>query len=57
MAAVGVTLKKGMKISEQELLVQGCRFVYNWGFTSKVFEKDNRFIYWDSKDQRIWEIR
>lgn len=53
MAATAVVLKEGMKISEQELLDQGCRFTANFADT-KVFEKGDRLIYWEPETQTIW---
>ena len=56
MAATAVVLKEGMKISEQELLGRGCRFVSSFAFDSKVFEKGDKLIYWKPETQTIWRI-
>ena len=55
MEATAVVLKEGMKVSEQELLDQGCRFTTNFADT-KVFEKGDKLIYWEPETQTIWRI-
>lgn len=56
MAVTAVVLREKMKISEQELLDQDCRLVSNFALDSKVFEKDDQFIYWSADTQTIWRI-
>lgn len=56
MANIETPLKEEMQISKEELLAQGCRFIDTFGSNSETFKKDDQFIYWDSKTQRIWRI-
>ena len=41
------------KIKEEELIKQGWKFVNYFGFTSKIFKKNNGRILWDSKKEKI----
>jgi len=58
MTNTNLTVTEGTKISEEELLALGCRFIDTFGTkNSKVFEREeSQFIYWDSETQIIWRI-
>jgi hypothetical protein len=49
-------LTEGMKISEEELIALGCRFIGIFGTNNKVFERESQLIYWNFETQTIWRI-
>jgi hypothetical protein len=41
------------KITEEDLKKQGWEYILTYGHTLKVFKKDGKSIFWDSKTQTV----
>lgn len=41
------------KITEEELKEQGWKYILTWGYSLKVFKKDNKTLFWESKTQEV----